>query len=343
MSPAVPYEPMPSGSWLRRHARTAGLELAHAIPGVYELPGRFLAWRHRHMPAEEGTAGAPVSDDVPGAVKVAVLGDAGEGSPAQAAVAARLKAMAPDALVLLGDTVYPTGRERDWRYRFDPPQFFGQFSRDKFVPALGNHEYYRGNLEPYFKRFPQTQGRAYYSTRIGAAEMFVLDTEQRLDPESAQLGWLDAALGASNAQWKILTMHRPAVSASGGGYGGKVHEALGAVLAKHGVQLVLAGHEHSYSRTKPINDTTFVTSGGGGSGLYPFRRDLPDWAAFRSSRNHFLSLSITPERLVMRAVGIDGKVFDTAVFDAAFAAASVQPTPAASALQATDALAVSAG
>ena len=83
------------------------------------------------------------------------------------------------------------------------------------------------------------------------------------------LAWLEADLKAASEA-------RAAAAAAGGGGGPAwivagghrpYHEACVAhcaLFAKYGVDLYLAGHGHTYSRSAPVNGTTWIMAGGAG-------------------------------------------------------------------------------
>jgi len=73
------------------------------------------------------------------------------------------------------------------------------------------------------------------------------------------------------------------------------------------VQLVLSGHEHDYERSRPINGVTYVVSGAGSETR---RTGREDFTAAAWSWHHFLDISVYPDRLVVRAVNQDVRVFD---------------------------------
>jgi acid phosphatase len=82
------------------------------------------------------------------------------------------------------------------------------------------------------------------------------------------------------------------------------------ILIDHGVQLVIAGHEHHYERFVPIDGTTVVVTGGGGRGT---RRVEPGpTTAFGLQVAHFVYLVISGEELRLWAIDATGQTFDTA-------------------------------
>lgn len=309
IEPSMPFEPIKIGhSPLYDKLNAAAMVVADRLR-LQQLKLAVLR-RRNPGPLDQGASGAGIPRQ-PGSTRIAVIGDYGDhDSKTAPRVATLVAALAPAAVATLGDNVYPIGSARDWRKGFDP--FYGDLAKTTpFQPSLGNHDYYAGDLRPYFDRFPHLQGRPYYTWSSGQVDFFVLDTEQRLDRASAQHAWLGAQLAASAAPYKVVYLHRPPWSSAGAEQPPTWKGDLGALLARHGVQLVLAGHEHSYERTQPIDGVTYIVAGGGGGEIYPFRAEQPDWSRFRSTRSHFLELEQQSGQLVVRAVDDAGRVFDT--------------------------------
>jgi len=312
IDPSQPFEPVeiglrPTYDWW--HARS--LELGSFLEPLGDLRLWFLRRRH---PADEHGEGRPGTaiPERPGAKQFAVIGDFGEGSDEERRIAKLVKGMTPERVLTVGDNVYPTGREKDWKHGFDPDDMYGAFSKQvPFMPALGNHDYYNYDLRPYFSRFPHLGGKPYYTWSSDNAQFFVLDTEQHLEGGSAQLAWLGAQLAQSHAKFKVVYLHRPPYSSAGAEAAPGWREDLHRVLAAHGVQLVLAGHEHSYERSNAIDGVTYIVTGGGGAEIYPFRGEQPAWSAYRTSRHHFLKLSLSDSSIVVRAVDQHGATFDS--------------------------------
>ena len=80
--------------------------------------------------------------------------------------------------------------------------------------------------------------------------------------DQAQLAWLEKELAASGSDWKICFFHHPLYS-SGDKHGAdaKLREQLEPIFLKHGVDLVLAGHEHFYERLKPQKGINYIIAG----------------------------------------------------------------------------------
>ena len=83
--------------------------------------------------------------------------------------------------------------------------------------------------------------------------------------DQKQLAWLEKELAASGSEWKIVFFHHPLYS-SGRNHGPALstREVLEPIFVRHGVSVVLTGHEHFYERIKPQKGILHFISGGGG-------------------------------------------------------------------------------
>ena len=106
-------------------------------------------------------------------------------------------------------------------------------------------------------------GRAYYSFTKGdgLVEFFALDSTYFTLPQQR---WLEEALQASQAKWKIVFFHHPLYS-SADRHGSKLElrSDLEPILVRHGVDAVFSGHDHVYERVKPQQGVQYFVSGVG--------------------------------------------------------------------------------
>ena len=102
-------------------------------------------------------------------------------------------------------------------------------------------------------RYPRM---ANYSYDTGDAHFLCLDSNTYTDPTDPALqAWIAADLSATDARWKFVTMHHPPFNI-GAHHGHEQHmRVLAPIFEKHGVNIVLSGHEHNYQRTRPIRFT----------------------------------------------------------------------------------------
>jgi 3',5'-cyclic AMP phosphodiesterase CpdA len=306
----------------RRQFLAAGLGAAGAV-----LAGGVLSEAYALLAREDLVPGeADLRPLRPGAWSVtddhltfAAIGDNGSGGRQAMAVAARMARtyeLLPYGLVsLLGDIVY-YGPIRD---RFDDvflrPMAPLIDAGVDFQLAVGNHD---GGLNHSDESLAEiedqlaylgTPARHYASSR-GPVDFFILDSSSPAlyGPGSAtQLEWLDDTLASSTRQWRIVTLHHPVYSSGRHGSDPRAHQLLEPILVRHKVDLVLAGHDHHYERTVPVNGITHIVSGGG----CKITRVVPSrFSAVAASVLEFLHFEITGDRLVGRAILPDGRVLD---------------------------------
>ena len=220
------------------------------------------------------------------------IADFGTGDANETAVAAVVQAdVNYDLVFSSGDNNYSNSP-----YAFVVGTYYPlSTNRAKFWPVPGNHDWdFDGTLAAYLAYFQSspllTAPRRYYNQRWGCVEVFFVDsgwnsagtllepdgnTAGTLDADnnptggSAQWRWFVRAVNASKARWKVVVLHHPPYS-SGNGHTGQPnvtapgsYTALRWQFKKLGVDLVIAGHEHSYERLV-VDSVTYVVNGLGG-------------------------------------------------------------------------------
>jgi hypothetical protein len=150
-----------------------------------------------------------------------------------------------------------------------------------WMPSAGNHENELGNgpigyqaYQTYFS-VPAADGQTgltrglWYAFTVGAVRVISIanddvayqdggDSYVRGYSEGAQKAWLEkelaAARGDQDIDWIVVCMHQVAIStadkANGADLG--IREEWVPLFDKHGVDLVVCGHEHHYERSHPI-------------------------------------------------------------------------------------------
>jgi 3',5'-cyclic AMP phosphodiesterase CpdA len=196
-----------------------------------------------------------------GSVKFAVIGDTGTGDKNQLAIAKQLAAWRgkfPFAFVLMmGDNLYGGDATKDYEKKFEAPYQTLLAGGVKFYATLGNHD---NPNERLYKAF-NMNGERYYTFKPdkSSVRFFSLDSNYVADK---QLEWLDKELAASGSDWKICFFHHPLYS-SGETHGSAElqRRLLEPLFLKHGVNVVLSGHEHFYERIKPQKGVAYFTLG----------------------------------------------------------------------------------
>lgn len=277
----------------------------NALAGAYD---DVAARMTHHIGAPGGgTMPPPFPVDDPPLLRLAAAGDVGTGSPQEHAVADAMAAVGDersfDALLLLGDNVYPAGDPSQLRRAVFEPFAATLESGAELLAVLGNHDVENGNGDAQSAALGMP-GR-WYARQLGPVLFIGLDSTRPDDPE--QRAWLDETLAATAATWKIVAMHHPPYSAGRHGSDQQVRNAFQPSFERYGVQLVLAGHDHDYQRSKPINGVTYIVSGAAAKTRLTGRERF---TATSWSARHFLDLSIWSDRLTVRAIGQDGLVHD---------------------------------
>ena len=148
-------------------------------------------------------------------------------------------------------------------------------------------------------------------------EYFVINTvrleTKENDPE--QLAWLEKALAASRARWRIVFGHHPLYS-TGAKHGSNidVRRRVEPVLLGAGgeprVDVVLAGHDHIYQRWHPQKGIAFFVCGSSGKLRRGDARPSAQVAAVEDQLRSFMLWEATPEELRFRAINERGEAYD---------------------------------
>lgn len=265
-------------------------------------------------------------------LRLAVVGDVGTGDEhawATAGLVSQLGFGDPfDGLVLLGDNVYPNGDPARLGATVFEPYGDVLTGGAALLPVLGNHDVRDGNAVGQMEGLGMP-GR-WYAETLGPLLFIGLDSTSVDDP--IQRRWLEATLAANDSTWVIVAMHHPAFSAGFHGSDESVQEGFVPLFERYGVDLVLAGHDHDYQRTEPINGVTYVVSGGGAK-IRPTGR--AEFTAYSASVLHFLDLGVWSDRVEVRAVSEDG-VFDEVTIEPRDRAPLALTVPRAATQDATD-------
>lgn len=263
---------------------------------------------------------APAIRPADAAIRFVALGDFGDGSVAQFAVAramAKYDADKPfDFGVTLGDNFYPDGLndpasprwESEWEGPYGPlgvRLYASLGNHDRNDPASPAAEMARSKKSPSW-----CLPRPYYTFVAGPVQFFALDTDpiERQEDASEQLGWLDRELAKSTSRWKVAYGHHPIYS-SGVGHGGSPEQAvLLPLFKKHRVALYLAGHDHHLELQRPEGGVTFVISGAGGHEQRAVDVQSPCVAWAGGLKPGFAVLDANAERIAVEFLDTDNTI-----------------------------------
>jgi len=282
--------------------------------GVYhhaELTGLSSDTKYYYKILPDGDIGQfttfPVSSDT---FAFVAFGDTRSDSVAHQSVIDRMTAYDFVFATHVGDLVNDGNSTSDWRTFFNVE---GTLLQSKhLLPVIGNHE---SPYWPYDTLFLLPDCEDYYSLNYGNAHYIMLNTE--MDLCGAQRNWLINDLTVVNndttIDWIFVSFHRPPYSSGNHGSMLDVRDAWCSIFEQYGVDIVFAGHDHDYERTKSINDVVYVVTGGGGA---PLRQVGYSWfTAYSESTYQFCLINITDKKLILRAIKPEGVVFDSLVID----------------------------
>lgn len=260
-----------------------------------------------------GAGSFTTAPDQPCHFKFALYGDTRRGHAIHKQIADAIAKEEVDFALHTGDFVADGRKQEKWAPEFFVPA--AELLRTAAVfPVLGNHEH---KSPLYYQYFGLPADKAWYSFSWGQVEVFVVDTESDYSRDGEQWKWLDAALAASKAAWKIAVQHVPGISSSGHGSNKQVNKNLRPLYEKYGVDIAFAGHNHLYERTKPIaskganHPVTYIITGGGGSLLYKASQ-APYDAVIRSC-HHYVIVEAEVGSLRVTARQVDGQILDSFV------------------------------
>ncbi|MBD2438212.1 metallophosphoesterase [Nostoc sp. FACHB-110] len=276
----------------------------------------FLGWtlaRHNNYIDDwAAIAAKPTKKDL--LLRFVSVADTGTGAKGQYAVAEAMNfyhQQNPYNLVILaGDNIYNNGEIEKIGAVFERPYQALLKKGVKFQACLGNHDIRTDNGEPQIK-YPgfNMQGKRYYTFRRHQVQFFALDTNSNADWKK-QLPWLEQELSRSNTPWKVVFGHHPIYASGVYGKNPEFIKTFTPLFQKYGVQLYINGHEHHYERTTSINGTTYLITGGG-AGTRPVGHS--EWTEYSASSLSFAAYEVYPDRIEVRAIGTDKRVFDQGI------------------------------
>jgi hypothetical protein len=293
------------------------LALLWALVAVCGCAGLSQNATNTGQPAQVGppaTAPAPRSilPNARDSVKFLVIGDSGTGGRQQFEVAARIaeahKTFQFTRALMLGDNLYGRNNAAAYRNKFERPYAALLEGGVKFYASLGNHD---DAAQRFYAPFNMDTHR-YYSHGEGDVRFFALDSTY-MSPE--QVHWIEDELGKSTHKWKIAYMHHPMYS-SGERHGPTppLRAALEPLFAKHGVDVVFAGHEHFYERMRPQGGITYVIQGGAANlRRGNIRRNSAITAKGFDTDRSFTLVEIVGDQMYLETISRTGAIVDSTI------------------------------
>jgi len=265
----------PAGGELDRAAGDGALATEHEVVLTGLTPETRYAYAVEGATDPAGSEPTFLTPPVAGAdrpVRVWVVGDSGTANADARAVRDAYRAFAADRSadlwLMLGDNAYDFGTDAEYQAAvFDT--YPEELATTPLWPTLGNHDAFSADSATgtgvYYDAFTlplageaggvPSGTEAYYSFEHGPVHFVCLDSQgSDRSRRGAMLTWLRADLAAARAPWIVAFWHHPPYSK--GSHDSDVETQLAEmrervlpILERFGVDLVLAGHSHSYERS----------------------------------------------------------------------------------------------
>jgi Icc-related predicted phosphoesterase len=215
-----------------------------------------------------------------------------------------------DFVINSGDLVEFGGVDEQWDnfFRIEAPLIAHKI----LFPVVGNHDDSpRALFQRFFLSRLWAESRRYYAQDWGDVRVVVLDSQIEMRSGSLQYAFAEAALkeGAKAGQLLIMSLHYPPFSSGEHGSYLEVREVVQDLARRFGVEVVLAGHDHDYERTKIIEGTTYIVAASAGATI---RRITPaDFSLVLRTEPHFVIFDVERGGLLGRAINLSGNTFDS--------------------------------
>lgn len=234
-----------------------------------------------HTPPVNNNTFTPTNGTTPAAGQPFTLvsaGDGADGATNSGNVTNLISSWNPNLFLYVGD-VYENGTATEFYNWYGAGStFYGRF-KPITDPVVGNHEYTAGAAPGYFDYWNNVP--SYYSYDAAGWHFIALNSNcgllQNCAVGQAQYNWLLNDLNTHNNACTIAYFHHPVFNVGPEGYTTSMND-MWALMAQHGVDIVLNGHDHDYQRWVPLNGngvpsstgmTEFVV-GTGGHGIQNF-------------------------------------------------------------------------
>jgi 3',5'-cyclic AMP phosphodiesterase CpdA len=233
-------------------------------------------------------------------------------------------AEAPDAdfIIHAGDLVNRGNADGEWGEWFEAAGWINRTISS--VPVPGNHEYPKEgeagrNLSrlwrPVFalpENGPVGVEESCYFVDIQGVRVVALNSNEKQEEQAA---WLDELLTDNPNRWTVVTHHHPIYSAAKSRDNPELRALWQPIYDKHGVDIVLNGHDHTYARSNLVSGqptrsggTVYVVSV---SGPKMYELDKEDWMVSSAVNTQlFQVIEIDGDRLHYESRTARGKLYD---------------------------------
>ena len=220
----------------------------------------------------------------------------------------------PDMICVAGDMVNSGNSMSEWNdYWFKPLEHLDAAQTTPVIFARGNHDGEHA-LSYAYSALPGNE--SWYAFDFGNSRFIFLDSEADGATSPEQLNWLRAELARPETQraaFRVVCFHKPPWSQfwNGGGHTQEpfvINEWV-PLFRSQGVDLVICGHEHAYTRGT-TNGVVYVVSGGGGGALDTQRVAFWPHVKVEYSQYHFDIMSVDGRRLTWETYDTGNRLLD---------------------------------
>jgi acid phosphatase type 7 len=199
--------------------------------------------------------------------------------------------------------------------------------------VAGNHEYPHPRQiktgerkitklwQPHFnlpQNGPKGLEQTCYHFEYQGVFFLVLNGNEKLEEQAR---WMERILRTNKLSWIIVAIHQPIYSTSKKRNVTIYQNLFAPIFDRFGVDLVLQGHDHAYSRTFPLKNHEKTKPGEKGTiylmsitgpKSYPIdSRYAHLFAASTVDKQLFQSVRVEPKKIEVKAFDLSGKIFDT--------------------------------
>jgi 3',5'-cyclic AMP phosphodiesterase CpdA len=218
-----------------------------------------------------------------------------------------------------------------WQEFFDAGGWI--FGMVPSFPTPGNHEYYAADgqiYRPFSSQWnqifslphngpaPRYNERIYFMDYQGTRFISVDSPAMMNNQQDTALilNWLDETLASNPNRWSVVLTHFPVYSCSRGRNYENYRNAIQPILEKHGVDIVLQGHDHTYCRGqnpemagKDSKNLPMYVVSVAGRKMYGLNASL--WADRVASETPlYQHIEISGDTLDFRAFTVAGDLYD---------------------------------